>query len=384
MSFILDKLKGKRKGSLPPAEISLPISFEQGVHVQVDLDNGRLIGVPDSLKDAKDLIGDNSQFVDSTTIQPNLVPTVKKTPPPRKNTSKDNIIISKPYGFKHQVSVKVDPQSETGFSGLPPNWEKMLLSSGITRKEVLSNPDEALAALEYSARGMKPLDKPLMPKKKVCLSDYLSKENPLEIFGKLKKLDEGSTGTVYMGTHLPSKQKCAIKVIRMSLNTKVETLENEIAMMHTCSHPNIVKYIGCYTQQDTLWIVMEFMNGGKLTDLLYVTKFTEPQIASICKECLKALKYLHDIHRIHRDIKSDNVLLSSNGEVKLADFGFCAELSTGEKRKSVVGTPYWMAPEVIRGIDYDIKVDIWSTGIMALELADGEPPLMELPPLRVN
>jgi hypothetical protein len=167
--------------------------------------------VPDSLKDAKDLIGDNSQFVDSTTIQPNLVPTVKKTPPPRKNTSKDNIIISKPYGFKHQVSVKVDPQSETGFSGLPPNWEKMLLSSGITRKEVLSNPDEALAALEYSARGMKPLDKPLMPKKKVCLSDYLSKENPLEIFGKLKKLDEGSTGTVYMGTHLPSKQKVLYK-----------------------------------------------------------------------------------------------------------------------------------------------------------------------------
>jgi len=118
---------------------------------------------------------------------------------------------------------------------------------------------------------------------------------------------------------------------------------------------------------------------GTIEDL----KMTEPQIAYSCKQSLKALRYIHSLHRIHRDIKSDNILLSMDGAVKLADFGYAAQLTQKQqKRNTVVGTPYWMAPELIRGHDYGIKVDIWSLGIMLMEMAEGEPPYMEYPPLR--
>jgi len=128
------------------------------------------------------------------------------------------------------------------------------------------------------------------------------------------------------------------------------------------------------------------MDGGCLTDILEQfedIRLTEPQIAFCCKETLKALSYIHTLHRIHRDIKSDNILLNTSGAIKLADFGYAAQLTQKQqKRNTVVGTPYWMAPELIRGHDYGTKVDIWSLGIMLMEMAEGEPPYMEFPPLR--
>ncbi|EFC38561.1 predicted protein [Naegleria gruberi] len=141
--------------------------------------------------------------------------------------------------------------------------------------------------------------------------------------------------------------------------------------------------MGAYQHNSHLWISMELMDCGKLTDLIYKTILREDEIAYVLRETLKALKYLHDNNKMHRDIKSDNILVNSKGEIKLADFGFCVELSTKkEKHKSTVGTPFWMAPEVIRAIEYGPNVDIWSLGIMALEMAEGEPPLIELPVLR--
>jgi len=123
-----------------------------------------------------------------------------------------------------------------------------------------------------------------------------------------------------------------------------------------------------------------------LTDILEqfnTIQMNEAQIARVTRETLKALVYIHSQHRIHRDIKSDNILLNEKGEIKIADFGYAALLTKKNlKRNTVVGTPYWMAPELIRGHDYGVKVDIWSTGIMAMEQAEGEPPYMELPPLR--
>ena len=131
---------------------------------------------------------------------------------------------------------------------------------------------------------------------------------------------------------------------------------------------------------------MELMDAGCLTEILGPEiNFPETHIAYVCRNVLQALSYLHSTNKLHRDIKSDNVLLNSQGEVKLADFGFAAGLTKeADKRKSVVGTPFWMAPELIRGSSYDGSVDIWSLGITALEMADGEPPHYREPPLRVG
>jgi len=131
---------------------------------------------------------------------------------------------------------------------------------------------------------------------------------------------------------------------------------------------------------------MELMDAGCLTEILDefdTLKMTESQIARVCYEVLLALHHMHSMHCIHRDIKSDNILLNKRGHVKLADFGFSCQL-TKEKslRTSVIGTPYWMPPEIIGGQEYGVKVDIWSLGIMLIEMAEGEPPYMDFPPLR--
>lgn len=189
-------------------------------------------------------------------------------------------------------------------------------------------------------------------------------------------------GTVFLATNKKGA-KIALKSLDVSLEQNLVTVEHEIRMMRSCSHPNIVQYYGSYIWEGSLWVCMEYMDGGSLTEMISICKLTEPQIAAICRDVLKSLYYLHSFNRIHRDIKSDNILLSMAGHIKLADFGYCAELTSAtEKRNSVVGTPYWMAPELIRGQDYDSRVDIWSLGVMAIEMAEGEPPYLEFPPVR--
>jgi len=154
-------------------------------------------------------------------------------------------------------------------------------------------------------------------------------------------------------------------------------------MLTLCQHTNVVEHFGTYMKDDKLWVAMEYMDGGALTEVISICQITEPQIACICKEILKALVAIHEGERIHRDIKSDNVLVSVSGNIKLADFGYCAQLTDMiQQRNSVVGTPYWMAPELIKGMNYGTSVDIWSLGIAAIEMADGDPPYLDFPPLR--
>jgi len=214
----------------------------------------------------------------------------------------------------------------------------------------------------------------------------LSKEDPNAIFKDARKVGEGAAGEVFLARDARTNDMLAIK--KMPINAQnIKLLTTEIGIMKSSIHPNIVRYIESYMMSDTIWVAMEYMTGGCLTEVLEQhpngVRMTEEQIALVSLSSLRGLSYIHSLHRIHRDIKSDNILLSGDGLVKLADFGYAAQLTQDKsKRNTIVGTPYWMAPELIRGQNYDQKVDIWSLGIMCMEMAEGEPPYMDFPPLR--
>uniref|UniRef100_A0A8C6WS88 non-specific serine/threonine protein kinase n=1 Tax=Neogobius melanostomus TaxID=47308 RepID=A0A8C6WS88_9GOBI len=157
----------------------------------------------------------------------------------------------------------------------------------------------------------------------------------------------------------------------------------QVVIMRDYHHDNVVEMYNSYLVGDELWVVMEFLEGGALTDIVTHTRMNEEQIATVCLSVLKALSVLHTQGVIHRDIKSDSILLTHDGRVKLSDFGFCAQVSKEvQRRKSLVGTPYWMAPELISRLPYGPEVDIWSLGIMVIEMVDGEPPYFNEPPLK--
>jgi len=217
------------------------------------------------------------------------------------------------------------------------------------------------------------------------LHDLLNKEDPNLIYTNSKKVGEGAAGEVFLAFDCRNGSQVAIK--KMPLSTQnMKLLVTEIGIMKTSCHPNIVQYIESYLVGENIWVIMEFMGSGCLTEVLEQfehVQLTEPQIATISLATLRGLSYIHSLHRIHRDIKSDNLLIGSDGQIKLADFGYAAQLTQQkQKRNTIVGTPYWMAPELIRGQNYDQKVDMWSLGIMVMEMAEGEPPYMDFPPLR--
>ncbi|KXN87390.1 Serine/threonine-protein kinase SMU1 [Leucoagaricus sp. SymC.cos] len=216
------------------------------------------------------------------------------------------------------------------------------------------------------------------------LQQICTDADPTKLYRNLVKIGQGASGGVYTAYQVGTNTCVAIKQMDLEKQPKKDLIINEILVMRSSRHPNIVNYIDSFLHKSDLWVVMEYMEGGSLTDVVTANLMTEGQIAAVSRETAQGLEHLHRHGVIHRDIKSDNVLLSMTGDIKLTDFGFCAQISdpAHAKRTTMVGTPYWMAPEVVTRKEYGPKVDIWSLGIMAIEMIEGEPPYLNQNPLK--
>ncbi|KAG7315815.1 hypothetical protein KOW79_020681 [Hemibagrus wyckioides] len=232
----------------------------------------------------------------------------------------------------------------------------------------------------------------LGPERKKRQYEHVRRDvNPEESWEIIGELGDGAFGKVYKAQNKQSGILAAAKVIDTKTEDELEDYMVEIEILASCNHDNIVKLLDAFYFESKLWILIEFCAGGAVDAVMLELErpLTEPQIRVVCKQTLEALIYLHENKVIHRDLKAGNILLTLDGQVKLADFGVSAKnTKTLQRRDSFIGTPYWMAPEVVmcetsKDRPYDYKADIWSLGVTLIEMAQIEPPNHEMNPMRV-
>ncbi|KAJ7235843.1 kinase-like domain-containing protein [Mycena rebaudengoi] len=214
------------------------------------------------------------------------------------------------------------------------------------------------------------------------LRRIVSRDNVHAVYSKTEQIGEGPTGDVYLGKAVSTGVKVVIKHKDVSLtpHRPLKLAVNEVFALRSLNHPNIISYIDSYLlDKNTLWLVMENMEGGTLREIIHNNQpgMQEDQMSRICFETCKGLTHLHRQNIIHRNLRSHCVLFNSLGEVKIAGLGLCAKLKDQHSnRTSIIGGtyPYWMAPEMAAARNYSFKADVWALGIITIEMIEQDPP----------
>uniref|UniRef100_A0A7N8XFB5 non-specific serine/threonine protein kinase n=1 Tax=Mastacembelus armatus TaxID=205130 RepID=A0A7N8XFB5_9TELE len=387
--FAYEKGGKKKDRDKDRPEISSPSDFEHTIHVGFDAVTGEFTGMPEQWarllqtsniskseqKQNPQAVLDILKFYDSTSGKQKYLSF---------SPGKQGVVTSPSSG--KDGDDEDDDTPPPVVAPRPEHTKSMYTRSVIEPLPAPGGDASCKAADKQKKKGGKMTDEEIMEKLKRIIYDcYNSRKKIrksvlqyLSLFFTFR-----ASGTVFTAIDVATGQEVAIKQINLQKQPKKELIINEILVMKELKNPNIVNFLDSFLVGDELFVVMEYLAGGSLTDVVTETCMDEAQIAAVCREVLQALEFLHANQVIHRDIKSDNVLLGMDGSVKLTDFGFCAQITPEQsKRSTMVGTPYWMAPEVVTRKAYGPKVDIWSLGIMAIEMVEGEPPYLNENPLR--